>query len=205
MSGVLPGGGGRQHGGHQCVEALLGEAAGETAVATQQLPGVDVGRDHQQVQELLLRSRVEVGQGGCEHLGHPGAMQRLAPVRHLPDLLVGALLGEHHQGQVATLLVVVDEHLERARYVAGRCSSLLGDLVLGEEHRLVEEAGPAAEVTQDRLDAHLGLRRHRVEPDLRGQALALQVERRLQDAPPGSLGGPRPGGHGVAASGVHWQ
>ena len=49
-SGSVPSGRGARH---QAVHAAFGAVAAEAAVAAQQLPGVDVGRDDEQVDELL--------------------------------------------------------------------------------------------------------------------------------------------------------
>lgn len=125
-------------------------------VAAQQLPGVDIGGDYEQVGQRFLVGRGAAVQLRREHGAHPLAVHAPAPFGDLAGALVPELLGEEPQDYVAAQLVVAEDHVNRGGHIAGRGGPLGGDRLAGEVPYGVEQRLARAEVPQDRLDADAG-------------------------------------------------
>ena len=179
----------------------FGPVASEATVATEQLPGVDVGRHDEQVGELLG----VVGRGDVrrEDLLHPRPVHRLAVLGDAGHQLLVGLLGEHQQRLVSAPLVVVDDDVDRRGDVPDRGTSLVGHGLLRVLERRLIQAGPAPEVSQDGLDADPGASGDVVERDVGHRALAVEGDARVDDPGAGLLDGAGPGGHRVGAGRVH--
>jgi hypothetical protein len=136
----------------------------ESAVAAQELPGVDIRRDNQKVGiDVTTSVRIQLGR---EHRVDPVTMGLFAPFGDAPDARIAQFLPQHRNNPITPHLVVVDDDPHRSRHVPDGRVSLLDDVRSGEFYGRIEQTVASAEVSQNRLDAHSGSGRDVAEDDV---------------------------------------